>query len=254
MRDRRGQGASLAVLAALAGADRGVVAVVADVPRRRGALEAALEPARLGVEVAVLGGARCDPGALAARLALARGVPALLMLDYARLAEVEPPEGMHLVLVDPPSGPEEAGWAAARAAGRWLHVVWGEPETDLALRVADDEWELRPAATALWTGLRDGARWGWGPELEGVLLGDGPASRPPRVAARALRVLAEIGLVEVGEGGVRAVPDPARRELDESPLYRACQARLAEARAHLALASTLDVLARAEIAEGALAG
>jgi len=254
VRDRRGQGASLAALAALAGADRGAVAVVADVPRRRAALEAALEPARLGVEVAVLGGSRCDPGALAARLALARGVPALLMLDYARLAEVEPPEGMHLVLVDPPSGPEEAGWAAARAAGRWLHVVWGEAETALALRVAEDEWELRPAATAFWTGLRDGAMWEWGPRLERVLLGDGPASRPPRVAARALRVLSEIALVEVGEGGVRAVPDPARRELDESPLYRACQARLAEARAHLALAPTLDVLARAELAEGALAG
>jgi single-stranded-DNA-specific exonuclease len=241
VRDRRGQGAALSVLAALAGADRGVLAVVADVARRREALVTALEPARLGVEVAVLGGARCDPGAMVTRLALARGVPALAMLDYARLAEVEVPEGMHVVLVDPPASPEEAAWAAHRAAGHWLHLVWGEPETELAVRVAEDEWELRPAVTALWTGLRDGASRPWGVELEAILLGDGPASRPPRVAARALTVLAELGLVAVGGEGVRALPDPERRELEASATYRACAARLEEARAHLARPAAGDL-------------
>ncbi len=101
VRDRRGECSSLAILAGLAGADRGVVAVVGDVARRRPALETALEPGRLGLEVAVLAGGRCDPGAMAARLARARGVPALVMVNYARLAEVEPPEGMHLALVRP---------------------------------------------------------------------------------------------------------------------------------------------------------
>ncbi len=200
VRDRRGEGSSLAILAALAGADRGAVAVVADVARRRGALESALEPGRLGLEVAALGGARCDPAAMRARLALARGVPALAMLDYGRLAEVEPPEGMHLVLVDPPASAEAAAWAAHRAAGRWLHLAWSGPEADLALRVAEEEWELRPAVTAVWMGLRDGARRPWGPALEAVLLGDGPASRPPRVAARALAVLRGAG---AGGGGRR---------------------------------------------------
>jgi hypothetical protein len=227
---------------------------VSDVARRRAALETALEPGRLGLEVAVLGGGRCDPGAMAARIALARGVPALLMIDYGRLAEVEPPEGMHLVLVDPPASADDAAWAAARAAGRWLHLTWGEPETELALRVAEEEWELRPPAAAIWTGLRDGAFRPWGPGLERILLGDGPAVRPPRVAARALRVLADVGLVEVGEDGVRAAADPARRDLADSPRYRACRERLTEARAHLARAATLDLLARAEVPQGALAG
>ena len=252
VRDRRGEGAALATLAALAGADRGVVAVVADVARRREALVAALEPGRLGVEVAVLGGARCDPGALAARLALARGVPALAMLDYGRLAEVEPPEGMHVVLIDPPASEAQAAWALHRAGGRWLHVVWGEAETELALRVAEDEWELRPAVTALWSGLRDGALRPWGPDLEAVLLGSGTASRPPRVAARALAVLRELGLVESGPEGVRAVPDPVRRDLADSALYRACQARLDDTRRHLALARTLDLGAGAEERAGIL--
>ncbi len=254
VRDRRGQGASLAVLASLAGADRGVVAVVADVARRRGALETALEPGRLGLEVAVLAGGRCDPGAMAARIALARGVRALLMIDYARLAEVEPPEGMHLVLVDPPASAEDAAWAAARAAGRWLHLTWGEPETELALAVAEEEWELRPTAAAIWTGLRDGVHRPWSPDLERVLLGDGPAIRRPRVAARALRVLAEVGLVEIGPDGVRAAADPARRQLTESALYRACRERLTESRAHLSRAQTLDLLARPEVPERVLAG
>ncbi|WP_217915719.1 single-stranded-DNA-specific exonuclease RecJ [Miltoncostaea marina] len=252
VRDRRGEGASLAAIAALAGADRGVVAVVSDTARRREALVAALEPARLGLEVAVLGGARCDPGALAMRLARARGVPAMAMLDYHALAEVEPPEGVHIVLVDPPAGPEEAAWALHRAAGRWLHLVWGEAETELALAVAEAEWELRPAAAAVWTALRDGAPRPWGPELERALVGDGAWSRPPRVAARALAVLAEVGLVEVGEDGVRATADPDRRELDGSPRYRACRERLEEARRYLGLAPTLDL--RTAAAEAALIG
>jgi single-stranded-DNA-specific exonuclease len=254
VRDRRGEGASLAVLASLAGADRGAVAVVADVARRRGALETALEPGRLGLEVAVLAGGRCDPAAMAARVAMARGVPALLMIDYARLAEVDPPEGMHLVLVDPPASEGDVAWAAARAAGRWLHLTWGEPETELALAVAEEEWELRPAAAAIWTALRDGVHRPWGPELERALLGDGPAIRHPRVAARALRVLAEVGLVEVDAAGVSAAADPARRDLAGSALYRACRERLTDARAHLARARTLDLVARPEVPQGALAG
>jgi single-stranded-DNA-specific exonuclease len=246
VRDRRGEGAALSTLAALAGADRGVVAVVADVPRRREALVAALEPGRLGAEVAVLGGARCDPGAMATRLALARGVPALAMLDYGRLAEVDLPEGMHLALVDPPATTEQAAWAAHRAEGRWLHMVWGDAEIAEALRAAEAEWELRPAVTAIWLGLRDGAPRAFGPELEAVLLGDGPVSRHPRVAARALAVLAELGLVEVGERDVRAAAGPERRELEASERYRDCRRRLDEARAFLSIAPTLDLFASIE--------
>ncbi len=244
VRDRRGECAALPLLAALAGADRGVVAVVSDVARRRGALATALEPGRLGAEVAVLAGGRCEPGAMAARLDRARGVPAMVMIDYARLAEVEPPEGMHLALVNPPASRAEAAWAAHRAAGRWLHLAWSEADVDLALAVAEEEWELRPAVTALWRALREAGDLPWGPALERALLGDGPAMRPPRVAARALVVLHELGLVELGDDGVRPAVDPQRRELDDSPLYRACRARLEEARAFLALAPTLDLLAQ----------
>lgn len=243
VRDRRGEGASLAVLAALAGADRGVVAVVCDVARRRGALETALEPGRLGVEVAVLGGSRCDPGAFALRLAQARGVPALAMVEYGVLPAIELPADIHVVMVDPPSSPRDNAWVVHHAAGRWLHLVWGDAETELALAAAEDEWALRPVAAAIWTALRDGVRRPWGDDLERALLGDGAASRPPRAVARALAALAEVGLAEVGEDGVRVVPEAGRRDLGDAPRVAAAQARLAEARAYLALAPTLDPLA-----------
>ena len=61
VRDRRGECAALPVLAALAEADRGVVAVVSDVARRRAAFATALEPGRLGAEVAVLARPAASP-------------------------------------------------------------------------------------------------------------------------------------------------------------------------------------------------
>ncbi len=247
VRDRRRENASLAVLVSLAGADRGVVAVVSDVVRRRAALESALEPARLGVEVAVLGGSRCDPGALTLRLAQARGVPALAMVEYGALPAIDLPDDVHVVLVDPPASHTDLAWAVHRAAGRWLHLAWGEAEIELALRVAEDENDLRPVAAAVWTALRDGALRPWGGDLEGALLGDGPSSRPPRAVARALAALAEVGLAEVGEDGVRMIPDAGRRDLDDAPRARAAKERLEEARAYLALAPTLDPLAAAPV-------
>jgi single-stranded-DNA-specific exonuclease len=240
VRDRRGLGAAVAALAALAGADGGVVAVVSDVARRRTALEGALEPGRLGAESGALGGARCDRAALRGRIALARGGPLLAMVDYEVLAAVEPPAGAHIVLVDPPPDAEAAGWVAARAAGRWLHLVYGPEEIRFAAEVAAAEWELRPTVTALWMALRDGRMLPWGPELERLLLGEGPVMRPPRLVGRALAILRELGLAEVGPQGVRADPAAPRRDLGESPRYRACQRRLEATRAFLAMAPTLS--------------
>lgn len=248
VRDRRGEGAALSAIAALAGADRGVVAVVADAARRREALEATIDPGRVGAEVVVLGGGRCGTAALRERLALARGVPSLAVLEYADLALFEPPEDAHLVLVDPPASAAEAAWAMHRAAGRWLHLVWGSPEVAVALAASEERWELRPTVTALWIALRDGVPRAWGPELAAALLGDPALPRQPRVAARALAVLGELGLVTIDDAGVRAAAAPERRELDSSPLYRAARERLVQEEAFLGRAATLDLLARAPVA------
>ena len=254
VRDRRGEGATLSAIAALAGADRGVVAVVADAARRREALEGALDPERVGAEVVVLGGGRCDPRALAERLALARGIPSLSVLEYEDLALVAPPEGAHLVLIDPPASRAEAAWALHRAADRWLHLAWGPPEVAVALAASQERWEPRPTVTALWVALRDGVARGWGDELAGAILGDPPLPRSPRVAARALAVLGELGLLRIDDAGVQAVSAPERRELDSSPTYRAARARHEEQEMFLARALTLDLTARIPLAGAAVAG
>ena len=187
---------------ALAGADRGAVAVVADVARRRGALEAALEPGRLGREVAVLAGGRCDPGAMRARLALRprRPRPADGRLRRAWPRSSSPRACTSSWSIRPPAPPTQAAWAAHRARGRWLHLVWSEAETDLALRVAEEEWELRPAVTALWTRPARRRPAGLGARARGRAPGRRARScaRPASPPAPSPSC-AEVGLVEVGD-------------------------------------------------------
>jgi hypothetical protein len=175
-------------------------------------------------------------------------VPSLTVLEYGDLPLVELPEGAHLLLVDPPAAPAEARWAVHRSADRWLHLVWGSPEVAVALAAAQERWELRPTVTALWIALRDGEARAWGPDLAARLLGDPALPRQPRVAARALAVLGELGLVEMDARGVRAAAGPERRELDASALYRAARERLALEEEFLGRAPTLDLLARITVA------
>jgi single-stranded-DNA-specific exonuclease len=244
VRDHRGEGSAMSRIVALAGADAGVAVVTADVARRRAALREVLQPGRMGLEVAVLAGDRCEPAGMRARLALAEGRPALVMLEYATLAGAALPEGMHLVLLDPPAGADEAALARHAAGGRHLHLVWGEPEIAFASSVAEERWDLRPAAAAVWRALRDGAprRWDDG-GLEAALLGEGTLARLGTLAD-AVAALAELGLVEAGPEGLRAAAAaPPRRDLGDAPRAAACAARLEAARAYLALAPTLDLLA-----------
>ena len=248
--DRRGQGAVLPVLAALAGADRGVAAVVADAGRRRAALQAALDAQRLGVAAVVVADGADDPADL--EDAAGRG-GVLALVEAAALARTAIPEGVHVVVVDPPADPAADAWLRARAAGRHLHLVYGPQEVEFARQCATAEWELRPAATAAWRALADGGLVPWTPELWARLRGAG-AEGPPRAQARALAALAEIGLLELDDGGLRAIPPEGARDLAEAPRYRAGQERLAASLRFLELAPTLgfDVRAAplAAVAEG----
>ena len=141
----------------------------------------------------------------------------------------------HLLALDPPLDADAVEVVAAAPAepGALLHLAWGPAEARFALEVARAELDLRPAVTALYRALRDAP----GDRLEAVVEGLGLG---PRVAERALPVLAELGLVELrGERGHRtfALLDAERTELERSATYRACQARLAAAEARLGAAS-----------------
>src|SRR4051794_10574389 len=130
----------------------------------------------------------------------------------------------HVLAPHPPALAHGAALAGAHGAS--VHLAWGEAEARFALAVLERTCELRAPAAALYRALRGGA------ELTDALA----AAGPPAVAGRALRVLAEAGLVAVDRAGLAAhvVPHAARTDLERSPAYRAATARLAAGRALLA--------------------
>lgn len=239
--DRRGETSAVALLAALAHADGGAVAVVSDVARRRAVFGSALEPRRLGIEAAVLAGRRCRVSRAADRLSGLRGAPVLAMVEYAALPDVELPPDTHVVLVDPPSSDVEAQWARARAEGRHLHLVWGEDEVAFARTVLDEGADVRSVAADVWRALRDGVVRPWGDALDRLLLGDGPVMRPAATVARALGVLREIGMLTVDPEGVRANLDAPPRDIATSERFQRIAARAEQSRAYLDRAMVLHV-------------
>ncbi len=244
VRDRRGEGTVVATLAALCGADRGVAAIVADAAQRRAVLTDVLDPVRLGVEVAVLGGGRCDAGALRARLALAAGRPGLLIIEYGVLPVIELPPDVHVALVDPPPDAEAAAWAETRAAERWLHLLWGDEEATFALKVAERQWELRPVAAEVWRALQGAPHHPWGDQLDRLLLGTSDLMRPPGTVAHAVTALRQIGLLQVDATGISVLPGTGAR-LDGAPQSIACRDRLDQIRAFIAQAGSLTFAASA---------
>ena len=98
-----------------------------------------------------------------------------------------------------------------------VHLAWGRAETGFALTVLERTCALRAPAGALYRALRSGT-----PLREALA-----ATGPPAVAGRALRVLAELGLVVVDRAHAAVeVPPAERTELARSPAFRAAAARL----------------------------
>lgn len=237
VRDLRGRGAAVATITALAGADRGVAVVVADLPARSVALERIIAPWRTGVEVACALDCRVGAAHAAERLRALTGVPALIVLDHHQLARVELPPGLHLAVLDPPADAEQAAALARAGAGRWVHALWGPDDVALALAAARAEWTIRPAAALAWRAIE-----GAGGHLDGAdavdrallaAASEGGPIRPAPLVARALRALEEVGLVLLGEDGVRLVEGAPRADLSRAPTCARAALRLGAAEAWL---------------------
>lgn len=254
--DRRGEGRALPLIAALAGADGGVVAVVADVPRRRTALSEVLFPGRLGVEVAIIGGDRCDRDAMASRLALARGGPLLALLDPRALADLVLPDDVHLVVVDPPVFDADIVALRTAGAGRTVHLAWGEDEARYALGVAEADLSVRDVARGLWPSLKAAsALMPWDSDLDHLLAGDGAVSRSPRAIAIALAALREAGLITVDDAGITVCDGVGRSDLESTQTGLHAAALLDQARQLTARAMTLDIFGvLPEFASGSVEG
>jgi len=179
VRDRRGGGVA-GVIGALAASGEPVLVVCADVRRRLPGLAE-----------------RVGGFALTSHAALERAPR--IAAGYA-----------HLVVLDPPPRA-----TLAAAPGPLVHLVHGAAEDAFALAAHEAEHDLRPAATALYRALRQGA------PLPDALAQAGRSS--PEQAGRALRVLLDVGLVAVDWGACTAtVPaSPVRVSLDDSPTFRA---------------------------------
>jgi single-stranded-DNA-specific exonuclease len=136
----------------------------------------------------------------------------------------------HVVALDPPLGvrPE------ALPGTGLVHLAWGEPETRFALAVAERDLDLRAPLAALYRELRDGGGTD-GRGLATALRGPGPVPRPAAIAGRMLRVLTELGLVDVDANAFTArLRSATPTQLERSATFRAAAARLAEARRRLA--------------------
>jgi single-stranded-DNA-specific exonuclease len=201
--DRRGESA-LAVLADAVASGGTVLAVCADVHRRL-----------LGLTERVGGFALISYHALQCRPETAAGFD-------------------HIVALDPPTSP--AAGALLRSGVRFTHLAWGEPELRFAEQMHELEYGLRASLVALYRSLRARGRV-TGEELERLLRGDGPHGRPARLAARLVRVLAELELVSLDRDlPALAIAGTAPTALERSPAYRAYEQRYEDGRRFLSKA------------------
>jgi single-stranded-DNA-specific exonuclease len=126
----------------------------------------------------------------------------------------------HVLALDPPAADAQAAVVDER-----FTLAWGEAETGFALRAHEAANDVRPVAAAVYRALREAA-----PDPLAAAIAAAPS---PAAAGRALRVLAEVGLVRVDGGSASLLP-ARRTDLERSPAFRAYTSRLAEGRARLA--------------------
>jgi hypothetical protein len=159
--------------------------------------------------------------------------PAFVLVDYATIAS---DSGLlerfpHVFALDPP--PSERLLETLRHSGgaggeAFLHLGWGDAEVEFALAALEQEYGLRAPLAALYRLLAAGPEGIGGDELEALLSGDGRHPRPPALVGRCLRVLQELGLVELERSGATVKctirPLEGRVELEQSETFRACSA------------------------------
>ncbi len=147
----------------------------------------------------------------------------------------------HVVAVDPP--PVATGLellASAPGAGH-VHLAWGQAERDFTLAYWRFNFNIRSELTLLWRDLSE--RGGLdGPALEAALRGPGAHPREGAFAGRLLRVLAELGLIDVdAEAREVLMISKERTALERSAAFRAYATRLHGVERHLLSPPKLSV-------------
>jgi len=226
----RSNGSVASVLAELVSSGAGVLAVCADASRRAALANGATGLARFNGGAARVVCSRCSRSALSDLTGRSDG--GLALVDYQTLA-VEPGLAMdfeHVVLVDPPPfAREESLGERPRLAGHpgFLHPVWTGAEHDFSRLVLGEQFAQRATVGAVFRALREAGELS-GEELRRALQGGGSHPRSPETAARCLRVLNELGLVQGppdGGDGTVGVVSSEETKLERSAAFRAYTAR-----------------------------
>lgn len=212
-------------------------ALVEPLPHRRQQLASTNAPAAVAHELA-----SCGQSVLAvtadAEMRAGMGGEGLRLTDYAEL-ERSPELAAsfaHVVLVDPPPSAElEEMLSGSAEPGGYLHRVWGEAEWRFAYASLSRQLVQRATLAAIYRGIREGGP-GSGEALRAALIGDPRRPHSPETAARAIRVLTELDLLEGepdrGRGEVRVVSSEGT-DLMRSAAFRAFSARFEEAQRYL---------------------
>ena len=131
----------------------------------------------------------------------------------------------HLVALDPPLGgsTDPLLHATPRA-----HLAWGPAEAEFAITAYRASFDLRPQLAELYRALRELSPEAPAGELETALRGAIRYPRTPAACARLLKVLTELGLIELDLDAPRAnVLEAVRSDLEQSPTYRSTREELA---------------------------
>ncbi|MGH2939418.1 MAG: single-stranded-DNA-specific exonuclease RecJ [Solirubrobacterales bacterium] len=259
----RGVGSSsTATIAELVSSGAGVLAVTADASRRAALANGATGLARFNGGAALVACHRCGAKTVAA-LATRAG-SGLALVDYAALAMAPDLAASfeHVVLVDAPrtrldvervtavAGAASTDKAAlldvARAAmegadvasptgGGFLHPLYSDAEREFGLGVLGRQAPSRETIAGVFRPLRTAGQAS-GADLRAALVGPGPHCLDPETAARAFRVLRELGLVagDTNAGaGIVSVVSSEGTDLDRSAAFRVYSEEHSEAQSFL---------------------
>jgi single-stranded-DNA-specific exonuclease len=251
-----------ATIAELVSSGAGVLAVAADASRRAALANGATGLARFNGGAALIACHRCGAEAVAALAS--RAGSGLALVDFAALAMAPDLAASfeHVVLVDAPrtsldlaraTAPRGAAaddkaalLEVARAAMQgedvsrptgsgFVHPLYSDAEREFGLGVLGCQAPSRETIAAVFRALR-GADQASGADLRAALAGPGPHCLGPETAARAFRVLRELGLVagdtNAGAGFVGVVSSEGT-DLELSAAFRVYSEEHSEAQSFL---------------------
>jgi single-stranded-DNA-specific exonuclease len=226
-----------ATIAELVSSGAGVLAVAADASRRAALANGATGLARFNGGAALIACHRCGAETIA-NLA-SRADSGLALTDYASLAMAPDLASHfeHVVLVDAPRSAAdfERVTLSFGPAGGFIHPLFSAAEHSFSLGVLARQAPSRATIAGVFKALRTVGQLS-GPDLRAALAGPAPHPLDPETAARAFRVLLELGLVagstSAGVGGVSVVSSEGT-DLERSAAFQVYSEEHSEAQQFL---------------------